>query len=136
MCFHLFLETNDLQDKKYTSIGDDIKVTVINLYLHILKLIPSDETQLVFKKTTQNNYKTSYYEYYPERRPIPGMSIQIDIGSAQEVSFPKYLHCAHQTRHRINIPGKKEILRYLIILIFVIIMLKSIQYYIVAIVYF
>ena len=31
--FHLMLKTNDLQDIIYTSMDDDIKVTIKNLYL-------------------------------------------------------------------------------------------------------
>ena len=46
--FHLSFKTNDLQDIIYTSMTDDINVTINNLYLYIPNLIPSVETQLMF----------------------------------------------------------------------------------------
>ena len=52
--FHLMLKTGNLQDITYTSMTDDISVTINNLYLYIPNLIPSVETQLIFNKATQN----------------------------------------------------------------------------------
>ena len=51
--FHLMLKTNDLQDIIYTTMEDDINVTKNNLYLYIPNLIPSVETQLMFKEATE-----------------------------------------------------------------------------------
>ena len=68
--FHLQLKTNDLQDIIYTSMTDDINVTINNLYLYVPNLIPSVETQLMFNEATQNNYKISYDEWFTERRII------------------------------------------------------------------
>ena len=34
------------------------------------------------------------------------MIVQVDIGSAQQVSSPNYIICAHQTRLRIDTPDK------------------------------
>ena len=62
--FDLMFKTNDLQDNIYTSMADDIIVTINNLYLYIPTLIPSVETQLMFDETSQNNYKISYDQYY------------------------------------------------------------------------
>ena len=62
--FDLMFKTNDLQDIIYTSMADDIIVTINNLYLYIPTLIPSVETQLMFDETSQNNYKISYDQYY------------------------------------------------------------------------
>ena len=53
--FHLSFETNDLQDIIYTSMTDDISVTINNLYLYVTNLIPSVETQVMFNEATQNN---------------------------------------------------------------------------------
>ena len=39
------LKTNDLQDIIYTSMDDDINVTINTSYLYITNLIPSVETQ-------------------------------------------------------------------------------------------
>ena len=65
--FHLMFKTNDLQGNIYTSMTDDLNVTINNLYQYIPNLIPSVETQLMFDEATQNNYKTSYDEWYTER---------------------------------------------------------------------
>ena len=87
--FHLMLNTNDLQDIKYTSMADDVKVTINNLYLFVPNLIPSVETQLMFNEATQDNYKISFDEYYTERRLISDLLVQYDIGSAQQANSPK-----------------------------------------------
>ena len=43
--FHLSFKANDLQDIIYTSMTDDIIVTINNLYLYVPNLLPSVETQ-------------------------------------------------------------------------------------------
>ena len=106
--FQQMLETNVLQDIIYTSMDDDIKVTIITLYLFVPSLIPSVETQLMFNEATQKNYEISFDEWYTGRRVISDMIVQHDIGSAQQVNSPKYLICAHQTKDRINAPNKKD----------------------------
>ena len=105
--FHLLLKTNDLQDIIYTSMEDDIKVSINNLYQFVPNLIPFVETQLMFNEATQNNYKTSFDEYYTEKRVISDTIVQLDIGSAQQVNSPKYLICAQQTKDRTSAPDKK-----------------------------
>ena len=100
--FHLQFKTNDLQDIIYTSLTDDIKVTINNLYLYVPNLIPSVETQVMFNEATQNNYKISYDEWFTERRIISDTITQLDIGSSQNVQSPKYLIGAHQTIDRID----------------------------------
>ena len=97
----------NLKDIIYTSMADDIDVTINSLYLYIPNLIPSVETQLMFNEATQNNYKTSFDEWYTERRIISDLLIQHYIGSAQNVIQPKYLICAHQTNLRTTTPNKK-----------------------------
>ena len=57
--FHLSFKTNDLQHIIYTSMTDDINVTINKLYLSVPNLIPSVETQVIFNEATQNNYKIS-----------------------------------------------------------------------------
>ena len=66
--FHLTFKTANLQDIIYTSMADDIDVTINSLYLYKPNLIPSIETQLMFNEATQNNYKISFDEWYTERR--------------------------------------------------------------------
>ena len=100
--FHLQFKTNDLQDIIYTSKTDDINVTINNLYLYVLNLIPSVETQVMFNEATQNNYEISYDEWFTERRIISDTITQLDIKSSRNVQSPKYLIGAHQTKDRID----------------------------------
>ena len=105
--FHLMFKAANLQDIIYTSMEDEINVTINSLYLYVPNLIPSVETQLMFNEATQNNYKISFDEWYTERRIISDLIIQHDIGSAQNVIQPKYLICAHQTNLRTATPDEK-----------------------------
>ena len=105
--FHIMFKTANLQDIIYTSMADDINVTINSLYLYVPNLIPSVETQLLFNEATKNIYKISFDEWHTERRIISDLLIQHDIGSAQNVIQPKYLICAHQTNLRTATPGKK-----------------------------
>ena len=91
-------KTNGLQNIIYTSMADDINVTINNLYLFVPSLIPSVETQVMFNEATQNSYKISYDEFFTKRQVISDMITQLDIGSSQNVQSPKYLIGAHQTR--------------------------------------
>ena len=105
--FHLLLITNNLRAFIYSSMGDDINVTIFNLYLYVPNLLRSVETQLMFIEATQNNYKISFDEYYTERRVIKDMIVQHDIGLAQQVNGAKFLICAHQTKDRMSAHDKK-----------------------------
>ena len=100
--FHLTFKTNDLQDFIYTSMNDDINVTINNLYLYVPNLIPSVESQVMFNEATQNNYKITYDEWFTEGRIISDTITQLDIGSSQNVQSPKNLIGAHQTKDRID----------------------------------
>ena len=104
--FHLMFKTANLQDIIYTSMEDDINVTKNSLYLYIPNLIPSVETQLMFKEATQFKFKISFDEWYAERRLISDLLVQHDIGSAQQVNSPKYMIGAHQTSLRPTTPEK------------------------------
>ena len=66
--FHFMFRTNDLQDIIYTSMDDDVNLTIFNLYLFVPILIPSVETQLMFNEATQKTYKISFDEWYTERK--------------------------------------------------------------------
>ena len=105
--FHIMFKTANLQNIIYTSMADDINVTINSLYLYIPNLIPSVETQLLFNEATQNIYKISFDEWYTERRIITDLLDQHDIGSAQNVIQPNYLICAHQINLRTTTPDKK-----------------------------
>ena len=106
--FHLTFKTNVLQNIIYSSMADDIIVTINNLYLYVPNLIPSVETQVMFNEATQNNYKISFDEWYTERRIISDTITQMDIGTSQHVNSPKYLIGAHQTRIRADTANKNN----------------------------
>ena len=106
--FHITFKTNDLQNIIYSSMADDINVTINSLYLYIPNLIPSVETQVMFNEATQNNYKISFDEWYTERRIISDTITQMDIGTSQHVNSPKYLIGAHQTRIRADTANKNN----------------------------
>ena len=89
-------------------MADDINVTKNNLYLYVPNLIPSVETQVMFNEATQNNYRISFDEWYTERRIIWDTILQLDIGTSQHVSSPKYLIGAHQTRTRADTADKNN----------------------------
>ena len=105
--FHLTFKTANLQDIIYTSMEDEINVTINSLYLYIPNLRPSVETQLMFNEATQKNYKISFDEWYTERRIISDLLIQHDLGSAKNLIQPKYLISAHQTNLRTATSDKK-----------------------------
>ena len=102
------MKTTEFRDILYTSMTDDIIVTINSLYLFIPNLIPSVETQFLFNEATQNNYKIYYDEYFTERRVISDILVQHDTGSAQKVNSPKYLIRAHQRKDRIITPNKNN----------------------------
>ena len=88
---------------------DDKNVNNNNLYLHVPNLIPSVETQVLFKEVIQNNQKLSYDEWYTERRVKSDIITQLDIGSSQKVNSPQSLIGAHQARDRLDTPISTEI---------------------------
>ena len=69
-----------------------------NLHLYVPNLLPNVETQVMFNEATQNTYKTSFDEWYTERRVVSDTINQLDIGTSQNDKSPKYLIGAHQTR--------------------------------------
>ena len=106
LSFHIIFRTADLQDIIYTSIADNINVTINSLYLFVPTLTPSTETQLMFNESIQNNYRIFFDDWFTERRVVSDTITQIDIGSAQQVNSPKYLIACHQTAARLNAPDK------------------------------
>ena len=83
-------ETNNSQSIIYSSMADDINVTIENFYLYVPNLLPNVETQVMFNAVTQNIYQKSYDKYYTERRVISDMITQADIGSSHQVNCPNY----------------------------------------------
>ena len=108
--FRITFKTANLQDIIYTTIADatPINVTINSLYLFVLFLMPTTETQLMFNESTQNNYRILFDEWYTERRILADQIFQVDIGSAQSVNSPTYMICTHQTEARSALPHKRN----------------------------
>ena len=99
--FHLKFKMNDLQDIIFTTIANDITVTINSLYLYDPNIVPSSETQLLFNESITNNYTITFDSWYTERNiSNAGRELQIDIASAQHINSPEYLIGAFQTNVR------------------------------------
>ena len=99
--FHLKFKMNDLQDIVFTTLANDINVTINSLYLYVPKLVPSAATQVMFNEAIMNNYTITFDSWYTERKiSNDGRELQVDIGSAQHINSPKYLISAFQTNAR------------------------------------
>ena len=99
--YHLKFKMNDLQDIVFTTIANDITVTINSLYLYVPKLIPSTSTQLMFKEAIMNNYTITFDSWYTEHKiSNDGRELQIDVASAQGINSTKYLISAFQTNAR------------------------------------
>ena len=106
--FHLIFKMNDLQDIIFTTIADDINVTINSLYLYVPQLIPSTTTQVMFNEAIMSNYTIIFDSWYTERKiSNDGRELQVDIGSAQHNNSPKYLISAFQTNARTT-PNKNS----------------------------
>ena len=104
--FHITFRTADLQDIIFTSVGDNINVTINSLYLFVPTFTPNTETQLMFNESIQNNYRILFDDCFTERRVVTDTITQIDICKAQQVNSPKYLIASQQTAARLNAPDK------------------------------
>ena len=106
--FHLKFKMNDLQDIIFTTIANDINVTINSLYLYVPKFIPSTSTQVMFNEAIMNNYTITFDSCYTERKiSNDGRELQVDIGSAQQLNSSKYLISAFQTAARTT-PNKNS----------------------------
>ena len=98
---HLKFKMNDLQDIIFTSIADDINVTINSLFQYVPKFVPSTAPQVLFNEAIMNNYTITFDSWYTERKfSNDGRERQVDIGSAQHINSPKYLISAFQTNAR------------------------------------
>ena len=89
---------NDLHDIIFTTLANDINVTINSLYLFVPILIPNSQNQVMFIEASMNIYTITFDSWYTERKiSNDGRELQIDIGSAQKMSSPKYLISAFQT---------------------------------------
>ena len=51
---------NDLQDIIFTTIANDINVTIDSLSSYVPILIPNSQTQLMFNEAIMNNYTITF----------------------------------------------------------------------------
>ena len=66
--FHLKYKMNDLQDIVFTTIPNDINVTINSLYLFVRKFVPSTTIQVMFNEANMNNYTITFDSWYTERK--------------------------------------------------------------------
>ena len=92
---------DDLQDIIFTTLADDINVTINSLYLYVPQLFPSTTIQVMFNESIMNNYTITFDLWYTERKiSNDRRELQLDIGSAQHINSPKNLISAFQTNAR------------------------------------
>ena len=92
---------NDLQDIIFTTIANNITVTINSLFLYVPILIPNSQTQVMFNEAIVNYYTITFDSWYTERNiSNDGRELQVDIGDAQKINSPKYLISAFQTNDR------------------------------------
>ena len=105
--FHITLKTNNLQNIIFTTLANDINVTINSLHLFVPILTPNSETQVLFNESIKNNYTITFDSWYTERKIVTdGGEFQVDIASSQSTNSPKYLIAAHQTEARVGTVNK------------------------------
>ena len=108
--FHLTFKTADLQDIIFTSIGNDINVTINSLYLFVTILFSNTEAQVMSNEFNKNIHTITYDSCFTERKlHTDGNELKVEFGSAQHVNSPKYLIASFQTADRIGARNKKVI---------------------------
>ena len=96
--FQLKFKMNGLQYIIFTTIANDINVTINSLYLYVPILIPNTQTQVMFIESILNKYTITFDSWYTERKNSnDGRELQVYIASAQKIKSPKYLIRAFQT---------------------------------------
>ena len=101
------MKTNDLQNIIFTTLANDINVTINSLYLFVPILTPNSETQVLFNESIKNNYTLTFDSWYTERKIVTdGGEFQVDIASSQRTNSPKCLIATHQTEARIGTANK------------------------------
>ena len=94
--FHITIKTNDLQHNTFTTLANDINVTLNSLYLFVPIITPNTDTQVMLNESIKNNYTITYDSWYTERKIVTdGNEFQVDIASFQKANSPKYLIAAH-----------------------------------------
>ena len=69
--------------------------------------IPDTQTQAMFNDSIEESFAFSFDHWTSDRKTVDTqLEYQIDIGSAQNISSPKYLIAVHQTADRMGVPNK------------------------------
>ena len=69
--------------------------------MFIPQLIPSPETQVIFKEAISQTFTLSYESWTTDRKPVDtAKEFQVDISSASNINSPLYLIAAHQKTQR------------------------------------
>ena len=105
--FHLNFKTVDLQDISYTTLIDDIKINFDKFFFYVPIFILDAQTQIMFDDSIKTSFKSSFESRSTDRKFVDTqLEYQVDIGSAQNKTSPKYLIVAHQTAARLGVPNK------------------------------
>ena len=107
--FNITLETADLQDIIYTTLGDDIKVNYNKLFLFVPIFIPDAQIQAMFNDSIKDSFTLSFDSWTSETKTVDTqLEYQVDLGSGQNTNSPKYLIAVHQTAARMGVPNKAD----------------------------
>ena len=111
--FHISCKNAVPQDIVYTTLEDNIRVNFGKLILFVPLFIPDAETQIMFNDSIKNIFTSFFVSRNTNRKTIDiQLVFQIDIGTAQNISSPKYKTVALQTATRIEIPTKVNIIAF------------------------
>ena len=84
-----------------------LKQTFDEIFLFVPRIIPDDQTQIVFFDSIKNNFTSSFDSWGTDRKAVDTqLKYQVDNGRAQNFNSPKCLIVAHQTADRIGIPNR------------------------------
>ena len=103
------LKTNDLQNIIFTTLANEINVTLNSLYLFVPIRTSNSETQVMFNESIKNISTITFDSWFTERKIVTdGGEFQVDIASSQNTNSPKYLIAAHQTEARTVTANKQN----------------------------
>ena len=93
----------------FTTLANDINVTINSLYLLVPIITPNTDTQVMFNESIKKIYTLTYDSWYTKRKIVTdGNEFQVDISSSQNTNNPKYLIAAHETEARIGTANKRN----------------------------
>ena len=105
--FRLTFKAAGSQDNVYTTLANNIDVTVSNSYLYVSVFSPSAKTQAMFNESIKNIFTLSHESWDTDREVVnDGKVFEIDFGSAQNVNLPKFLVATPRLQVRIGISNK------------------------------